>query len=224
VASIITTRAKVRRVEDVLAADAQEELARDGHHRGQQGQHGITGAEQQAERQAGDQGALGIEAGQFGELGGGPLGEQRRREDGHRPARVDIEAEPGHTVDEQAGQHRDLVQAGIDPRRGLDRNGRPVNAHGRHVDRAGRMGGGVSGRAGNTNALGVRPAEMIHARLDGVSPGKFPAPRFFGDDGSGGSPGPIDLVDRVLYGGEHRRAPDGPARPPGTGCFKEEEP
>jgi hypothetical protein len=113
---------EVGRVEDVLAPDAQEELARDGHHCRQHRQPGIIGPEEEAERQAGDERALGVEARKLGERRGGQLGQERRREDGHRAPRMDVEAEPRHAIDEQACQHRDLVQAGVEPWRGPERH------------------------------------------------------------------------------------------------------
>ena len=60
----------------------------------------------------------------------GPLGQERRREDGHRAARRDVEAEPRHAVDEQARQRGDLVQAGIEARRGPERHRAPREAAG----------------------------------------------------------------------------------------------
>ncbi len=105
--------AEVRRVEHVLAVPAEDELAGDGDGRGQAGQEERARPQQQTEREAGDESAARVEGGQPPEPGADGLGEQDRPQEDHRLERRDREVEAQDAIDQQAREHRDLVQPRI---------------------------------------------------------------------------------------------------------------
>jgi hypothetical protein len=110
---------EVGRVEDVLAADPQDELARDGDGGGEDHQFEGIGPEQETEREPGDQGALRVEVGTPVEASCGKLHQQDGGENGDRMGGGQIEAEPPQSVDEEAPEGRDLIQARVPPAGGL---------------------------------------------------------------------------------------------------------
>ena len=108
---------EVGRVEHVLTVNAEDELAPDGHHRRERGKPHVIGAEEEAERQTGDESALRVEPGEAGHHAAPELRQKRCGQDGEGPARVDLEAQPDHAVPEQRGEHGDLVEPRVEPRR-----------------------------------------------------------------------------------------------------------
>jgi len=99
---------EVRRVEDVLAADAEDELAADGQDGGQHG-HGDGGrAEQQAKREGGDEGAPGIERPELREGTEGCLRQKGCSDERHGPSGRHVETELQGSVEEQPAESRDL--------------------------------------------------------------------------------------------------------------------
>ncbi len=100
-------------VEDVLAAPAQEELARDGCRRGEHGERRGVGSKEEAEREPRNQGALGLEGGKTENSGAGELRCQRRGEEKNHTGRRDVHVQARETVEEKQEERRDLVEPGI---------------------------------------------------------------------------------------------------------------
>ena len=140
---------EVRRIEDVPAAHAQDELAGDGHDGREGGEAERAGAEQQTERERRDE-----RAAEVGRAPGQPraemLGDERAGDDRERREGADLEVEPDDAVDEERAERGDLVEPRVPRARGGRRHG-PVERAGRRDREQGR-----------------------HARLDRRCPRKFP--------------------------------------------------
>jgi hypothetical protein len=106
---------EIGRIEQVLLLPTKDELTADGDDRGQCRDGEVIGAEQDAERQGRDEGALRIKAWKLGVTCSGILCEQRCSDrDGDLPE-AQVEVEPEETVDQQRSQTGDLIEAGIAP-------------------------------------------------------------------------------------------------------------
>ena len=79
----------------------------------------IVGAQQQAEREAGNQGAPWIEGGQLPDPRAGGLRQERDTEQQRGPARRYVEVEPDHAVAQQRTEHGDLVVPRVSKNHGL---------------------------------------------------------------------------------------------------------
>ena len=107
--------AAIGRVEDVLAVDSNQELAGDRHDRCEDGEIGSVGAQQQAQREPGNQSAA--RAGPERRPPDQPIANPLCREDSGQqkndPADGDVEIEPPHPIDEQGRKCGYLIQARI---------------------------------------------------------------------------------------------------------------
>lgn len=100
--------ADVGGIEEVLAAPPDDELAADRDRRREPRENRRAGAQEQAEREPGDQRALGVEAGEAEEARAGELREQGARKEQRDAPRTDVEAQAGDSPGEQQGQRGDL--------------------------------------------------------------------------------------------------------------------
>ena len=105
--------AEVRRVEDVLASPAQQELARDGGGGGERGEQRGVGAQQQAQRQPRDQRAARVERREAGDPRAGELRRERRGEQQGDACQRDVQPQRCEAVEQKPGQRADLVEARI---------------------------------------------------------------------------------------------------------------
>ena len=105
--------AEVRRVEEMLAAQAQAELAGDREEGRRRREPGRIRAEQQAKRKPGDQRAAGIELRQPPPPGARPLRAERHAEEQRHARRRHAKLEPGQPVQEQPGEGGDLEEARV---------------------------------------------------------------------------------------------------------------
>ena len=85
---------EVRRIEHVFAADADHELAADGQHRRAHRQRGRVGAQEEAQRQAGDERATRIEGAQAPHARAGVLRHEDGDENDGGPCRLHFEIQP----------------------------------------------------------------------------------------------------------------------------------
>ena len=104
---------EVGRVEDVLAVDSQDELARDGDGRRDDHQAERIRPEQETERKPGDQRALRVERGESVKPRCRGLHQQDRGECGDGVGARHVEPEPAESVEDEAREHGDLVQTRI---------------------------------------------------------------------------------------------------------------
>jgi hypothetical protein len=122
---------EVGRVEDMLAPDPQDELARDGDGRGDDHQVEGIGPEQETEREPRDQSALRVEDRTPGQACREELHQQDSGKDRERVGGRQVEAEPPQSVDEEAPEGRDLIYAGVPPAAGLHVLSSPIDGWGR---------------------------------------------------------------------------------------------
>jgi hypothetical protein len=97
----------------VPAAVADHELAGDSDGRGRRGEQRIVRAQQQRQREPGEQRAARVEARQTPELCTGELGEQRSRHHEQRAPEAHLEVEEADAVGEQRHLYGQLVRTRI---------------------------------------------------------------------------------------------------------------
>ena len=95
--------AEVSRIENVLAADAEDELTGDRDRHSNECQHRRTRSKQQAEGERRDQGTFGIESGESPQSAAGPLHRQRGRHDHDDTPERYIKMQEEKTVPQQQG-------------------------------------------------------------------------------------------------------------------------
>ena len=103
----------VRRIEDVLAAKANDELAADREDAGECGEARLVRPEEKAEREARDEGASDVETGEPHHSARDELGQERAPERGEDLDGRDRELQADHAEEQERGQDRDLVDARI---------------------------------------------------------------------------------------------------------------
>jgi hypothetical protein len=123
---------EVGRVEDVLASDAEDELAGDGDGGGDDDQAEGTGPEQETEREPRDQGAPWVEGGAPGEARRSKLDQQDGGENGDCMGGGQVEPEPPQAVSEEAREGHDLIHARVPSAEGLCLVPRTVRGHRPH--------------------------------------------------------------------------------------------
>ena len=105
---------EVRGVEDVLAAKPENELAADRHRGGEAREGQRVAPQEEAEREPGDERALGIERREMKEPGAGVLRQEGRAQEGAGRQGPHFEVQAEDAVDQERGQHGDLIDPWIE--------------------------------------------------------------------------------------------------------------